>query len=258
MIIPSATVLLIRDGADALEVFMVKRHRNIAFAGGALVFPGGKLDEADSNPEIRNYCTVSDDVTDPQLAMRMGGIRETFEESGVLLARDAGNDDFLSGERSAQLQPYRDRLNNGEVTMMEMATQENLLFACDLMTPYAHWITPPDFHKRFDTWFYIVRTPSEQLASHDEGESTDSLWINPDQAVTDALEKRRFIVFATRANLLRLAMFKDCESALEASRNYDYPVVSPNIETQEDGSIFRIPKDIGYPTTEMFMPGELR
>ncbi|MDP6927049.1 MAG: hypothetical protein QGG84_08175, partial [Rhodospirillales bacterium] len=125
MLIPAATVLLIRDGEDGLEVFMVKRHKNIDFAGGALVFPGGKLDITDSDPDIRQFCTVRDELTGEQLAMRIGGIRETFEESGVLLAREDGSDTFLNGEHSAALQPYRDRLNDGEITMKEMAAQEN-------------------------------------------------------------------------------------------------------------------------------------
>ncbi len=258
MLIPAATVLLIRDGEDGLEVFMVKRHKNIDFAGGALVFPGGKLDITDSDPDIRQFCTVRDELTGEQLAMRIGGIRETFEESGVLLAREDGSDTFLNGEHSAALQPYRDRLNDGEITMKEIAAQENIKYACDIMQPFAHWITPPAFHKQFDTRFYVVRSPGEQLASHDEGETTDSLWIKPQQALEDAVEKRRIVVFATRANLTKLGESADCGSALVTARETKITTIMPVPEETEGGSIFRIPEEAGYGFTEMFIPGALK
>ncbi len=254
---PAATVLLIRDSTDGMEVFMVKRHHKMEFAGGALVFPGGKLDETDSDPGIRQYCGGSEYLSDAQLAMRIGGIRETFEESGVLLAREAGGTELLNGARSEALQPYRDRLNNGEVTIVDMAEVENIRYACDLMIPYGHWLTPPKFTRRYDTWFYLARAPEEQMASHDEGESTDSLWITPGQALEDAEERRRIFVFVTRINLKQLAESSNCAAAIAAAEKFDVRALSPEIEKTEDGAIFRIPKDAGYPVSEIFIPGDL-
>jgi len=84
--VPSATIMLLRDGDTGLEVFMVKRHHQIDFASGALVFPGGKLAAGDRDPALRALCDGAEALTDDELALRAGAIREAFEESGILLA----------------------------------------------------------------------------------------------------------------------------------------------------------------------------
>ena len=89
-LIPAATIMLLRDGAPGLEVFMVVRHHQIDFASGALVFPGGKLDEGDKSSSIRARCDGADGVSDAELAIQVAAIREAFEECGVLLARPKG------------------------------------------------------------------------------------------------------------------------------------------------------------------------
>lgn len=99
--VPAATILMLRDGEQGLEVFMVVRHHQIDFASGALVFPGGKIDAADQL--AKDYCDGVAGATDYQVAMQVGAIREAFEECGVLLARAQGQTDLISGDRLAQL-----------------------------------------------------------------------------------------------------------------------------------------------------------
>ena len=119
---PSSTVMLLRDGTDGLEVFMVKRHHEIDFASGALVFPGGALDAGDGDPALRGRSAGADGLDDQALAFRVGAIREAFEEAGVLLARPAGTNELVHGERLAELgERYRKPLESGEVSMAYFA-----------------------------------------------------------------------------------------------------------------------------------------
>ena len=127
--IPASTVLLLRDGDDGPEVFMVVRHHEIDSFSGALVFPGGKVDPGDG--EARQYCVGAEGMEDTALTFRVAAIREAFEECGVLLAYDSGGD-FLRAERLAELETaWRDRLQGDEATIGELCAAENLRLAID-------------------------------------------------------------------------------------------------------------------------------
>ncbi|MBT3914979.1 MAG: NUDIX hydrolase [Rhodospirillaceae bacterium] len=254
-IIPSATVLLVKDIEDDFEIFMVTRHHKIKFAGGALVFPGGKLDPEDSDEALLAACRGQKGptgvLTDEDLAFRICGIRETFEEAGVLLARDNETADSLSGERGTELaQQYREALHGGEITLAEIVQAEGLTLACDQMIVFARWVTPTYFPKRFDTFFFLARVPRDQIASHDDIESTDSLWTTPTDAIADGDEGRKVVVFATRANLGKLALSKSVDELIENTLKDEIVIVEPVI-TDNDGDItFRIRDDAGYPLIE--------
>ena len=155
--VPAATILMLRDGQQGLEVFMVVRHHQIDFASGALVFPGGKVDEGDTN--VRDYCTGVDDLDDVALSLQVAAIREAFEECGILLARQVDGDHLISGEKLQSLHPYRERLNKGELSIREFLSSEGLLLACDQLNHFAHWITPSSEPRRFDTWFLAAPLP---------------------------------------------------------------------------------------------------
>ncbi len=254
-IIPSATVLLVKDIEDDFEIFMVTRHQKIKFAGGALVFPGGKLDPEDSDEALLATCRgqkgPDGELSDEELAFRICGIRETFEEAGVLLARDNATGDSLSDERGTKLaQQYREALHGGEITLAEIVQTEHLTLACDQMIVFARWVTPTYFPKRFDTYFFLARVPEDQIASHDDIESTDSLWTTPTDAITDGEEGRKVVVFATSANLHKLALSKSVDELFENTLKDNIVIVEPNI-TDNDGDVtFRIRDDAGYPMTE--------
>src|SRR5688572_18859721 len=121
----ASTILLVRDGAQGLEVFMVVRHQEIDFASGALVFPGGKLAPGDRDPRVSARCTGIEGLTADQLALRVGAIREAFEECGVLLARPREGSASLSAARLADLGPrYRTRLDRGEIGIADLLEAE--------------------------------------------------------------------------------------------------------------------------------------
>ncbi|MEM6710022.1 MAG: NUDIX hydrolase [Pseudomonadota bacterium] len=254
--VPAATVLLVRNGPDGMEVFMVVRHHQIDFASGALVFPGGKTDPADFDPELRALSSGAAPDAEA-LALQLSGIRECFEECGVLLARDARDDEpapLVGGERLRTLQQYRDPLNAGTLKLKDFAEQHQLRFAADRLTPFARWITPPMMPKRFDTWFYLVDAPEDQLAIHDGQESVDSLWIRPQDAVAAAADGSRTIIFPTLRNLEKLALHTNVQQAMAAAAAAPIVAVEPWTERRGDESFLCIPTNAGYPVTEECMP----
>jgi len=250
-IIPAATILLIRDGLEGLEVFMVVRHHQIDFASGALVFPGGKVDAQDSL--VADLCDGIEGLSEGDIAMQVGAVREAFEECGVLLARDE-NGDVISGGRLSTLQNDRAKLNAGELGLRDFLEREQLRLACDLLVPFAHWITPEMMPKRFDTKFYLVDAPSDQLLAHDGYESVDSIWISPNAALQGNAEGTYTIIFPTRLNVELLAESDSVAAALTASRSRHIVTVLPWTETRDDGNYLCIPADAGYAVFEEMMP----
>jgi 8-oxo-dGTP pyrophosphatase MutT (NUDIX family) len=235
-ILDAATIVIMRDRPNGPEVFMVVRHHQIDFAAGALVFPGGKIDAADTDPSLRQYCTGADGLDDRSLAFQIGAIREAFEESGVLFARAQGEAELISGARLRTLAPWRDRLNSGDVSMLDLAMTEGLVFALDCLAHYAHWITPDLMPKRFDTQFYLARAPEDHLAVHDGGENVDSIWINPAQALEDVAADRRTMVFPTRMNVQKLAQYGSVGAAIGGCANV--VTVEPFLKQDPDGTTY--------------------
>ena len=248
----AATVLMLRDTGAGPEVFMIKRHQKMGFAAGALVFPGGRLDQADGDASRVPLCSDGDSIGASERAMRVCAIRETFEESGILLAHDDDEKALVSGARARDLQDrYRDKLNAGETNIWEMAAAENLKLACESLAPFAHWITPAAQPRRFDTMFYLIAAPKEQAASHDTGESVASTWTAPAKALVDADAGIWDMVFVTRCNLVRLVEnAKTVAEAVTHAKATEIVALTPVITQGGDGMTFSIPKNMGYSLTE--------
>jgi 8-oxo-dGTP pyrophosphatase MutT (NUDIX family) len=240
---PASTVLLLRDGAEGLEVFMVVRHRQIEFASGALVFPGGRVDPGD-----RAIAEALPGLGPPEAgALRVAAVRETFEECGVLLARPRGAAELLDAARLARIEAeHRAALCRGERPFAEVLAAEDLLPATDRLVPFAHWITPVSRPKRFDTHFFLAAAPPDQAARHDGGESVESVWIRPAQALAETEAGLRKLVFATRMNLVRLARYASVQQAFaEAAAAPVVTVLPESVETPQ-GRMLRIPREAGY------------
>ena len=244
--IPAATILLVRDGADGLEVFMVKRNHQIDFAKGALVFPGGKAQPSDYDPDLDARMDANPSWPEPLRALAAAAIREAFEEAGILLARDARSGALIDPARLLQLHPYRERLEKGEISLGDLVVAENLRIACDHLVHFAHWITPKMMPKRFDTHFFIARAPEGHHGRHD-GRESESVWISPETAIAD--RKRWNIIFPTKLNLMKLAQSKTVDAALDAARCVPPVTVEPWVEDGADGAILRIRTDAGYAQT---------
>lgn len=243
---------MVREGASPLELFMVVRHHQIDFASGALVFPGGKVDDRDKEAFAR--CQGADDNEFNRI-MQIAAIREAFEECGILLARPSDSSDLISGERLQTLEHYRDPLAKGELGINEFLEQEDLYLACDQLVPFAHWITPEMMPKRFDTYFYIAKAPADHVAIHDGHESVDSVWIDPKQALVGAESGKYTIIFPTRLNVEMIAESQDVESAIDASRSREIVTVLPWVEVDGEDKYICIPDNAGYATHREKMGG---
>ena len=257
-IIPAATVLLLRDGDAGLEVFMVRRHYEIDSFSGALVFPGGKVDANDAAPELRAFCDGADGLGDVELQFRVAAIREAFEEAGVLLARADGETALLPASRVEALDAMRKPLVAGETTMAELCRRENLHLACDRLVRFAHWITPKQQPKIFDTQFFLAAAPPDQVALHDGEETLESEWIAPAHALAEADAGRRSIVFPTRTNLGKLARWRDTAAAMTAAAEATVVTVQPQITPHDEGRIMRIPAAADYGFSEILLHPDSR
>jgi 8-oxo-dGTP pyrophosphatase MutT (NUDIX family) len=222
-----ATVMLVRDGPHAvrpLEVFMLRRHPRTAF-GSVHVFPGGVVDAADHVPELDARCPgLSDAEASAQLGLAAGGrsywvaaVRESFEEAGVLLARDAeGAPVRFDGHADVQARfdDHRRAIHAGRRTLLEVLAAERLVLAVDSVRYVAHWITPEGEPKRFDTRFFLARAPEGQAYAHDDAELIGSEWVRP----ADALERHgsgRFPMIGPTAVCLRdIGQFATCDDLL--------------------------------------------
>jgi 8-oxo-dGTP pyrophosphatase MutT (NUDIX family) len=253
---PAATILLLRDGPDGIEAFMVVRHHAIAFAAGALVFPGGRVEEADHDLAGRAAdCPNPDGLDTRALAFRVAAIRETFEECGVLLARPYGSDALLDAVTLKRLEDqHRAALNAGSIGFDAVLESEGLLPAPDLLVHFAHWITPSNQPKRYDTHFFLAEAPPEHLAVHDGGEAVESIWITPAQALADTEAGRFKLVFATAKNLEKLGRSSTVREAMATARASRVVTVQPK-GTRLEGTkrLLRIPEEAGYGGSEFIV-----
>ncbi len=248
---PASTILLLRDSAVAageIEVFMMVRHYEIDFNSGALVFPGGSVDNGDKEiierPEL--YCG-GEGLDAAALSFRIAAIRETFEESGILLARRRGSNDLIDAGRASEIEAgNRTALCEGKTTFLKVLTENAVLLALDELVPYAHWITPEGMPKRFDTWFFLAAAPPEQAGAHDGKEATDSIWVSPREALAGGESGRFKLPFPTTRNLIRLGKQKTVTEALKDSRGRAVVTVMPVMTKLNGGRQLRIPREAGY------------
>jgi len=243
-IVPAATILMVRDCDAGVEVFMVKRHHQIDFASGALVFPGGKLAPGDNDPRLRALIDGEDAYNDAELALAACAIREAFEESGILLARKDGARELLNGPEVLALDAHRIPLNEEKLELAEFLEANGLRLAADTLVRFARWVTPDMMPKRFDTWFFIAAAPKGQLGAHDGYESVDSVWVTPEQAIAEP--DRWTVIFPTRMNLLKLGRSMSAEAAIATAAATPVVTVTPWVEPREGGAVLRIQPDAGY------------
>jgi len=248
---PAATVMLLRDTTGGLEVFMLRRTTNASFAGGAYVFPGGRVDDADSAGVLEPFCDGLDDATaSALLGVERGGlafwvaaVRECFEEAGVLIGRSRSGAalDLTNGERHA--------VYDGTLTMVDLCKQHDLVLDLGPVRYVAHWVTPMGEARRFDTRFFLAAAPADQEPLHDDGETIDSRWFAPADALA-ALESGEIAMMPpTIAQLNMLRNHESSAAALEAARLADPPPrIEPRLRLDDAGRFIGIsmPGDSDY------------
>jgi 8-oxo-dGTP pyrophosphatase MutT (NUDIX family) len=241
-ILPAATILLLRD-EPGFEVLMVRRHHQIDFAAGALVFPGGKTHGGDDAPRWETRTLGWGDALPHKRPLRIAAIREAYEEAGVLLARHGDGAPFRGDDRATAA---RDDVGRERRPFLDLVEELDLVLDLEALTVFAHWITPPLTPRRFDTWFYVARAPEEQLAVCDGSETVDAEWISPHEALRLGEAGQRTVIFPTRMNLKLLGEAESAEDAVTRARAREVVTVLPQITERDGERVLVIPPDAGY------------
>jgi 8-oxo-dGTP pyrophosphatase MutT (NUDIX family) len=244
----AATVALVRDAPGGMQVYLLRRVRGMAFAGGMHVFPGGSVDPADATAEIgwsgpTATAWAADFGTTEPLARSLvcAAVRETFEESGVLLAGPAA-DDLLADVSTDEWEAERIALEGRRHSLSELLARRGLVLRSDLLRPLAHWITPEVEPKRFDTKFFLARLPQGQVTRSAGTEADQRVWVRPGDALTQELT----MLPPTREVLTELSAYDDVDAALAAVRTIE-PVLPKLLVGAHDELVFLLPGDNGYP-----------
>ncbi|MCK0071010.1 NUDIX hydrolase [Kordiimonas laminariae] len=231
--LPAASVLLVRDGEAGLEVLMTERAKTMKFAPGAFVFPGGKVDVADSEPEFVERYTDSE-TSEQDVAFKVAVLRELYEEAGIY---------YSVAERDTQPSGRK---------LVELLSENGDQLATSKLVHFAHWVTPEPIPRRFDTHFYIV-PHNGQTAKHDGNEAISLRWVSP-RAILDEWDHDKVpLMFPTRLNLMKLARANSVYEALKQAKDAEVVRTLPVIGMDENGMKLTISEECGYGVTQATM-----
>ncbi len=242
---PAATVALLRDGRQRLEVFLQRRVDAMAFAPGMTVFPGGRVDRSDHGMPAERWHGPEPDWWAARLgcpaeqarALVVAAIRETFEESGVLLAGPAA-DQVLSDP--VRLRRCREEIAT-EPDLGAVLTDEGLLLRTDLLAPWAEWITPEGEPRRYDTWFFLAALPDGQQADGATGEVAEAGWWSVPAALAEWRAGPMKLMPPTWVTLEQLVELPDVATALAAARDRTIHPIMPLLRREGGRLVVELP-----------------
>jgi 8-oxo-dGTP pyrophosphatase MutT (NUDIX family) len=244
----ASTVVLLRRGADALELYLLRRHTDMAFAGGFCVFPGGGVDERDYNeeidwvgPSVAEWAKALDTDEPHARALVCAAVRETFEESGVLLA---GPDEYtiVADTTAEDWERDRQRLEGREVSLTEFLRERGLKLRTDLLRLWGSWVTPVFEPKRYDTRFFVAELPAGQVTRDVSTESDAVVWMPVREAVRAAGAKELFMLPPTFATCMEMWDFEHPSDALAAAVHNDLTPIRPTAKREGDQVILELPQ----------------
>jgi 8-oxo-dGTP pyrophosphatase MutT (NUDIX family) len=250
----AATVVLLRQAPD-VEAFLLQRTDALEFAPGACVFPGGSVDEADGDARIgwagrspAEFAAWLNTSAERARTLVCAAVRETFEESGVLLA---GPSPTELVQDSATLADDRRSLLAGSCSLAELLSRRGLVLRADLLTPWARWVTPEFSPRRFDTWFFASPMPAGQVTAvtggdgQEPGESVSGSWMKPADALQAARAGQITLLPPTAVTLAELAGHRDVASIL-AQRRVITPLL-PRVVVEQERAWLALPQTTKYP-----------
>lgn len=245
--IPAATLVLFRENADGPDAHLfVERAGTMAFAAGAIVFPGGRVDAGDVRLAL-----AFPDLDPDDAAARVAAIRETIEEAGVAVGFTNVPDDVLVATMRAQL--------IDGVPFADVVAAAGLTFDLSALDCFARWCPKLHQSRNFDTRFYVARLPEGSgRASVDATENVRLFWATAHHVLDEADAGRVQIIFPTRRNLERLAALAHYDAVLAELKSVAPDTITPWIETRGDAQYLRIPEDRGYPVTEELLTAAVR
>ncbi|MDP9432882.1 MAG: NUDIX hydrolase [Actinomycetota bacterium] len=251
---PSATVVLLRDAPGGPEAYLLRRVATMAFAAGMYVFPGGSVDPRDADLPPDLWVGPDPDALTGPLSADLGSaralvcaaVRETFEESGVLLAGPSA-DEVVADTTSDGWEADRLALLSGELSISSLLSARRLVLRADLLRPWAHWITPEISARRFDTRFFVAALPAGQLTRDVGGEADRVLWATPASALDGKARGEVQMLPPTAFTLAELAGFGSVAEVLEAGSARRISPVLPRVVPGAGGEPrLLLPGDAGY------------
>jgi 8-oxo-dGTP pyrophosphatase MutT (NUDIX family) len=229
---PAASLLLVRDSPQGLEVLMVVRTHEVDFAGGAMVFPGGKVSDGDSKLALGDRLMGDDGLEVSESALRVSAMREGYEEVGILPALTASSAVARDAD-VACIDSVRRDVDRGRIGFVDVLRQADLRIDISAMVAFAHLITPELAAKRFDTWFYLCVAPLGQTARPDGSEIIAAEWLTPQRAMARGEDGTNFIMFPTRLVLERLAQFMCVADVFAHARDVRPGLLLPTPEIRD-------------------------
>ena len=242
----AATVLLLRDARAGIEVYLLRRVRGMPFAGRMSAYPGGSVDETDAETDIGWVGPGPQAWADafgcsPALARALvcAAVRETFEESGVLLA--AAPDSEITLADDPEWERRRQALTARETSLSQLLNDTGRSVRADLLRPWAHWITPVDEPRRYDTRFFVAALPAGVQARDVSGEADEATWASPAEALAQNERGERPMLAPTVYTLRDLAAYTTVDAVLAAAPPEPLETVQPTLEYAEDGVFALMP-----------------
>jgi 8-oxo-dGTP pyrophosphatase MutT (NUDIX family) len=243
----AATVVLMRAGSSGPEVYLLRRQTSMAFAAGFCVFPGGGVD-----PRDFDHATAWADPTPGEWAARLGtdeataralvcaAVRETFEESGVLLAGQS-TEDVVADTTGADWEADRAALEARELAFTDFLDRRGLVLRTDLLGVWAGWLTPVFEPRRYRTWFFVAEMPTGQRTRDVSSESDQVVWLPAMKAVEEVEAERMYMLPPTYFTCLELAQHSDPAAVIEASRERTVEMYMPYVEETDEGGMLAMP-----------------
>jgi 8-oxo-dGTP pyrophosphatase MutT (NUDIX family) len=216
---PAATIVLLREGADGAEALLMRRHRQSGFVPGAWVFPGGRVDAADSGPALHERIRGLPSPAVPGTAYWTAALRELFEETGVLLARMRDGEWAPDASSSRRVEGCRRALMDHSSTLVDVLETLDATLDAEGTVHAAHWITPVVEPRRYDTHFFVAALPEGRAATHDPREMTETVWLSPAAALARFEQGTLPMVFPTVKTLQLLRDYDSVDHALAALRH---------------------------------------
>jgi 8-oxo-dGTP pyrophosphatase MutT (NUDIX family) len=243
-IVPAATVVIFRNdpAGGPPQILMMTRSRNLSFAGGMVVFPGGRIDPEDYQLAEKIAPASDRDWDVDELATRIAGIRETLEEAGLIIGID--------GPCSAKDAARARELVVQHGALAPVLDHFGWTIDADALIPFARWL-PRFAHSRvFDTMFYLTDLGTGDVTiAVDQTENTHLFWTSARDALKAADAGDIRMIFPTRRNLERLAGFANFDQARVNAQSHEVRVITPWVEEHEGDEYLTIPDDLGYPVT---------
>ena len=256
-LMPSSSLILIRDSNDGVEVFLMKRAQKSNF-GGVWVFPGGILEKLDRLMATEDYCsgiseTEAKEVLNnnsDSLPYWIASLRETFEETGALIANRNDNSDFIPTAKEAEaLVDLRSDLLNGKIAFDSILKQLGLKMALDRLVYVSHWITPKVETKRYTTRFFLTTVNEDILLTHDGIEGTDSKWIGVEDALQANETGSISLIMPTIKNLESISNYKNTADLINAKsivKSKEIPAIEPKFFIEDGQWKGLLPGEEGY------------